>query len=42
LISLDGVAPSQMVGVYASVIAPQGSEDFFWHWLTRVVSEKGT
>jgi len=40
LISLDGVAPSQIVGVSAFVIflAP---DFFFCHWLARVVTEKG-
>jgi len=43
LVSSDGVAPSQMVGVSASVIsslAPQSLEVLFWHRLTWVVRKK--
>jgi len=46
LISPDGVAPSRMVGVYASVIFPctikvqKNFLYFFWRRLTRVVPEK--
>ena len=42
--SPDGVAPSRMVGVSASVILPctiKSRIRFFWHLLTRVVLEKG-
>ena len=39
-----GVAPSQMVGVSASVIVPctvkVQKNTFFWHQLTRIVPEK--
>ena len=45
LISPDGVAPSRMVGVSVSVNLPLHhkvqKEVLFWHWLTRVVPEKG-
>jgi len=45
LISVDGVAPSQMVDVSASVILPHTikvqKKIFFWHRLTQVVLEKG-
>jgi len=44
LISLDGVAPSRVVGVSASVNLPlhhKSPEVLFWHRLTRVVLEKG-
>jgi len=44
LISPDGVAPSRMVSVSASVILPCTTEVqkkiFFWHRLTQVVPEK--
>jgi len=45
LISPDGVLPSQMVGVSATVIFPctiKSRRRFFWHRLTRAVPEKGT
>jgi len=42
LVSTDGVAPSWMVGVSASVNLPlPHPEVLFWHRLTRVVPEKG-
>jgi len=46
LLSLDGVAPGQMVGVSASVNLPlhhkvQTPEVLFWHRLTRVARKKG-
>jgi len=45
LVSSDGVAPSRMVGVSASVIFPctilVQKKFFFWHWLSRIVLEKG-
>ena len=45
LISPDGVAPSQMVGVSAFVILPctikVQKKIFFWHRFTWVVQEKG-
>jgi len=44
-ISLDGVAPSQIVGVYTSVIFPctiKSISLFFWHWLTWVVQKRGS
>jgi len=44
LMSLDGVAPIQIVGVSASDIFPctiKSRRRFFWHWLIRVVTEKG-
>ena len=44
LVSLDVVAPSQMVGVSASVNLPlhhKVQKFLFWHRLTRVVPEKG-
>jgi len=44
LVSPDGVAPSRMVGVSASVNLPLHhtvQKFFFWHWLTQVVPEKG-
>jgi len=43
LVSLDGVAPSRMVGVSASVTLPlrHTVQNFLlWYWLTRVVLEK--
>jgi len=43
LVSPDGLTPSQMVSVYASVNVPlhhKSPEVLFWHWLTRVVLEK--
>ena len=40
LVSLDRAAPSRMVGVSASVNFPL-HHSLFWHWLTRVVPEKG-
>jgi len=42
-ISPDGVAPSRMVGVCACYLPlhHKSSGDFFWHWLTQVVAEKG-
>ena len=41
-VSPDGVAPSRMVGVSASVNLPLHSpEVLFWHRLTWVVLEKG-
>jgi len=43
-ISLDGVAPSQMVGVFASVNLPWHHKVqmfILWHQLTRVVPGKG-
>jgi len=40
-VSLDGVAPSRMVSVSASVNLPLHSpEVLFWHQLIRVVLEK--
>jgi len=44
LVSPDGVAPSRMVGVSASVNLPLHHEVqkfLFWHQLTQVVPEKG-
>jgi len=44
LVSPDGVAPSQMVGVFASVNLPwhhKVQKFLFWQRLTRVVPEKG-
>jgi len=45
LIRLDGVAPSQMVDVSASVHLPlhhkSPEEYFFWHCLVWAVQEKG-
>ena len=46
LVSPDGVAPSRMVSVSASVNLPlhhkvQKFSSKFWHRLTRVVPEKG-
>jgi len=46
MVSPDGVAPSRMVGVSASVYLPlhhkvQTPEVLFWHRLTWVVPEKG-
>jgi len=44
LLSPDGVAPSRIIGVSASDISPctiKIEEDFFWHWRTQVVPEKG-
>jgi len=44
LVSPDGVVPSQMVGVSASVNLPlhhKVQKFLFWHRLTRVVPEKG-
>jgi len=44
LVSSDGVAPSRMVGVFASVDLPlhhKVQKFLFWHRLTRVVPEKG-
>jgi len=44
LVSPDGVAPSQMVGVSASVLIFPCTIKFkvlFWHQLTQVVPEKG-
>ena len=42
LVSPDGVVPSQMVGVSASVYLPfHHKVQKFWHRLTRVVPEKG-
>jgi len=45
LISPDGVAPSQMVSLLASVIFPYTTKVqkkiSFWHRLTWVVPEKG-
>jgi len=42
LVSLDGVAPSWMVCVSASVNLPlHHSPDVFWHRLTLVVPETG-
>jgi len=43
LVSPDGVAPSWMVSVSASVnpLAALSTEVLFWHWLTWVVPEKG-
>jgi len=38
--SPDGVVPIRMVGVSASVNLPL-HHVLFWHWLTRVVPEKG-
>jgi len=43
-VSPDGVAPSLMVGVSASVDLPlhhKVQKFFFWHRLTRVVPQKG-
>ena len=41
LVSLDGVAPSRVVGVSASVNLRLHHEVLFWHRLTRMVQEKG-
>jgi len=41
LVSLDGVAPSRMVSVSASVNLPSHHKVLFWHRLTQVVPEKG-
>jgi len=44
LVSLDGVAPSRMVGVSASVNLPlhhKVQTFLFWHQLTRIVPEEG-
>ena len=44
LVSPDGVALNQMVGVSASVNLPlhrKSPEVLFWHRLTRVVPKKG-
>jgi len=44
LVSPDGVAPSRMIRVSASVNLPLHHKllnFFFWHRLTRVVPEKG-
>jgi len=41
MVSPDGVAPSLMVGVSASVNLPLHHEVLFWHRLTRVVPEEG-
>jgi len=43
LVSPDGVAPSRMVGVSASLNLPlhHKVQKFFWHRLTQVVLEKG-
>jgi len=43
LVSTDGVAPSRMVCVSASVNLPlhHKVQKFFWHRLTQVVPEKG-
>ena len=44
LVSTDGVAPSQIVSVSASVNLPlhhKVQKFLFWHHLTRVVPEKG-
>jgi len=43
LLSPDGVAPSRMVGVSASVDLPlhHKAEVLFWHRLTWVVPKKG-
>jgi len=44
LVSPDGVVPSRMVSVFASVNLPlhhKVPEVLFWHQLTRVVPEKG-
>ena len=44
LVSLDGVAPSRMVSVSASVNLPlhhKVQKVLFWHRLTRVVQENG-
>jgi len=43
LVSPDGVAPSWMVTVCASVILSlhHKVQKFSWHWLTRVVPENG-
>jgi len=40
LVSPDGVTPSRMVGVSASVNLPL-HHVLFWHRLTRMVLEKG-
>jgi len=45
LVSPDGVAPSRMVGVSASVNLPlhrKVQKFLFWHRLTQVVPEKRT
>jgi len=42
MVSPDGVAPSQIVCVSASVNLPCTIEVLFWHRLTRVVPEKGS
>ena len=43
LISPDVVAPIQIVGVCLCYLPLHHSleEHFFWHWLTRIVPEKG-
>jgi len=41
LVSPDGVAPSRMVDVSASVNLPLHHKVLFWHQLTRVVPETG-
>jgi len=44
LVSPDGVAPSRMVSVSASVNVPlhhKVQKVLFWHRLTRMVPEKG-
>jgi len=42
LVTLDGAAPSRMVSVSASDNLPLHHKvQKFWHWLTRVVPEKG-
>ena len=44
LVGPDGVAPSRMVCVSASINLPlhhKSPEVLFWHWLTPVVPEKG-
>jgi len=44
MISPDGAAPSRIIDVSASDISPctiKIKEDFFWHWRTQVVLEKG-
>jgi len=43
LVSPDGMAPSRMVNVSASINLPllRSPELLFWHWLTWMVPEKG-
>jgi len=41
MVSLDGVAPSQMAAVSASGLLLHHKVQKFWHQLTRVVPEKG-